>query len=39
MASSEASPRSSSTTLAGEGLQHQDGTSLLWAGTVPNCKS
>ncbi|MEN9794152.1 MAG: hypothetical protein RJA17_692, partial [Pseudomonadota bacterium] len=27
------------TTLAGEGLQHQDGTSLLWAGTVPNCKS
>ncbi|HSG19615.1 MAG TPA: pyruvate dehydrogenase (acetyl-transferring), homodimeric type, partial [Burkholderiaceae bacterium] len=27
------------TTLAGEGLQHQDGTSLLWAGSVPNCKS
>jgi pyruvate dehydrogenase E1 component len=27
------------TTLAGEGLQHQDGTSLLWAATVPNCRS
>jgi len=27
------------TTLAGEGLQHQDGTSLLWASTVPNCRS
>nr|UOZ96225.1 Pyruvate dehydrogenase E1 component [Cupriavidus sp.] len=27
------------TTLAGEGLQHQDGTSLLWAATVPNCKA
>src|SRR6202041_4041746 len=25
------------TTLAGEGLQHQDGTSLLVATTVPNC--
>ena len=27
------------TTLAGEGLQHQDGHSLLLAGTVPNCRS
>ncbi len=27
------------TTLAGEGLQHQDGTSHLWAATVPNCKA
>jgi pyruvate dehydrogenase E1 component len=27
------------TTLAGEGLQHQDGTSLLWAAGIPNCKS
>jgi pyruvate dehydrogenase E1 component len=27
------------TTLAGEGLQHQDGTSLLWASTVPNCRA
>ncbi|TRW95307.1 alpha-ketoglutarate dehydrogenase [Paracoccus sp. M683] len=27
------------TTLAGEGLQHQDGTSLLVAATVPNCRS
>src|SRR5690606_25307006 len=27
------------TTLAGEGLQHQDGASHLWAATVPNCKS
>ncbi len=27
------------TTLAGEGLQHQDGTSLLWAGTIPNCRA
>jgi pyruvate dehydrogenase E1 component len=27
------------TTLAGEGLQHQDGTSLLWAATVPNCRA
>ena len=26
------------TTLAGEGLQHQDGTSLLQASTVPNCR-
>ena len=25
------------TTLAGEGLQHQDGTSLLNASTIPNC--
>jgi pyruvate dehydrogenase E1 component len=27
------------TTLAGEGLQHQDGHSLLHAATVPNCVS
>ncbi len=27
------------TTLAGEGLQHQDGTSQLIAGTVPNCRA
>ena len=27
------------TTLAGEGLQHQDGTSHLVAATVPNCKA
>ena len=27
------------TTLAGEGLQHQDGQSLLMASTVPNCVS
>ena len=27
------------TTLAGEGLQHCDGQSLLTASTVPNCKS
>lgn len=27
------------TTLAGEGLQHQDGHSLLWAGAVPNLLS
>jgi pyruvate dehydrogenase E1 component len=27
------------TTLEGEGLQHQDGTSLLSASTVPNCRS
>jgi pyruvate dehydrogenase E1 component len=27
------------TTLAGEGLQHQDGHSLLAAATVPNCRS
>ncbi len=26
------------TTLGGEGLQHQDGTSLLSASTVPNCR-
>jgi pyruvate dehydrogenase E1 component len=27
------------TTLGGEGLQHQDGTSQLIAGTIPNCRS
>jgi pyruvate dehydrogenase E1 component len=27
------------TTLAGEGLQHQDGQSHLYAATIPNCKS
>ena len=27
------------TTLAGEGLQHQDGTSQLVAATVPNCRA
>ncbi len=27
------------TTLAGEGLQHQDGSSHLWASTIPNCKA
>ena len=27
------------TTLAGEGLQHQDGQSLLFASTIPNCVS
>jgi pyruvate dehydrogenase E1 component len=27
------------TTLAGEGLQHQDGHSLVLAGTIPNCVS
>lgn len=27
------------TTLGGEGLQHQDGTSHLWAATIPNCKA
>ena len=27
------------TTLAGEGLQHQDGSSLLTAATIPNCIS
>jgi pyruvate dehydrogenase E1 component len=27
------------TTLAGEGLQHQDGHSLVVAGTIPNCLS
>ena len=27
------------TTLSGEGLQHQDGSSLLVASTVPNCRA
>jgi pyruvate dehydrogenase E1 component len=27
------------TTLAGEGLQHQDGHNLVYAGTIPNCIS
>lgn len=27
------------TTLAGEGLQHQDGSSRLLAATIPNCKA
>ncbi|MGZ8273489.1 MAG: alpha-ketoglutarate dehydrogenase [Burkholderiaceae bacterium] len=27
------------TTLAGEGLQHQDGTSQLAASTIPNCRA
>ena len=27
------------TTLSGEGLQHQDGTSHLAASTVPNCRA
>ncbi|WP_226668011.1 pyruvate dehydrogenase (acetyl-transferring), homodimeric type [Microbulbifer aggregans] len=27
------------TTLNGEGLQHQDGHSLVLSGTIPNCKS
>nr|WP_088278360.1 alpha-ketoglutarate dehydrogenase [Ideonella sp. A 288] len=27
------------TTLGGEGLQHQDGTSLVQASTVPNCRA
>ena len=27
------------TTLSGEGLQHQDGTSHLMASTVPNCRA
>ncbi|MFP3670219.1 pyruvate dehydrogenase (acetyl-transferring), homodimeric type, partial [Priestia sp. SIMBA_032] len=27
------------TTLAGEGLQHQDGSSHLVAATVPNCRA
>ena len=27
------------TTLAGEGLQHQDGHSILLAATIPNCVS
>jgi pyruvate dehydrogenase E1 component len=26
------------TTLGGEGLQHQDGSSHLMAATIPNCK-
>lgn len=27
------------TTLAGEGLQHQDGSSHLWFATIPNCRA
>ena len=27
------------TTLGGEGLQHQAGSSHLWAATIPNCKA
>lgn len=27
------------TTLNGEGLQHEDGHSLLWAASIPNCMS
>ena len=27
------------TTLGGEGLQHQDGSSLLQASAVPNCRA
>ncbi|MGH6626347.1 MAG: alpha-ketoglutarate dehydrogenase [Burkholderiaceae bacterium] len=27
------------TTLGGEGLQHQDGSSHLWAATIPHCKA
>lgn len=27
------------TTLSGEGLQHQDGSSHLWASAVPNCRA
>jgi len=27
------------TTLGGEGLQHQDGSSQLIAGTIPNCRA
>lgn len=27
------------TTLSGEGLQHQDGSSHLWAAAVPNCRA
>ncbi|WP_432261438.1 pyruvate dehydrogenase (acetyl-transferring), homodimeric type [Cupriavidus sp. TMH.W2] len=27
------------TTLNGEGLQHEDGHSLVWGGTIPNCIS
>ena len=30
---------SGKTTLSGEGLQHQDGTSHLVAATIPNCKA
>ncbi|WGS53270.1 alpha-ketoglutarate dehydrogenase [Paraburkholderia sp. D15] len=30
---------SGKTTLGGEGLQHQDGSSLLVASTVPNCRA
>ena len=30
---------SGSTTLSGEGLQHQDGSSHLVAATIPNCKA
>ena len=28
-----------STTLGGEGLQHQDGSSHLVASTIPNCRA
>nr|WP_285671251.1 alpha-ketoglutarate dehydrogenase [Limibaculum sp. NKW23] len=27
------------TTLSGEGLQHQDGSSHLWAAAIPNCRA
>jgi pyruvate dehydrogenase E1 component len=27
------------TTLGGEGLQHQDGSSLVVASTIPNCRA
>ncbi|MEP1330959.1 alpha-ketoglutarate dehydrogenase [Pseudophaeobacter sp.] len=27
------------TTLSGEGLQHQDGSSHLWASAIPNCRA
>jgi pyruvate dehydrogenase E1 component len=27
------------TTLSGEGLQHQDGTSHLWASSIPTCRA
>lgn len=30
---------SGKTTLGGEGLQHQDGSSHVWSATIPNCKS
>ncbi|MFV9473550.1 alpha-ketoglutarate dehydrogenase [Advenella sp. RU8] len=30
---------SGKTTLGGEGLQHQDGSSHIWSATIPNCKS